>query len=128
MEEILLSHECLSLFYKMINSREITKFPPFSVIVRVLLSSYDEELAINTLKEYYIEVEKLRAENPEAFIYLNRMRSPVTKIMNKYRFQLIMRLENKSSDEIIDKIFKIDEKLRRKNVQVFIEVNAQDLR
>lgn len=121
-------HDYLSFYKKEINIREITKFPPFSVIVRVLLSSYDEELAINTLKEYYIEVEKLRAENPEAFIYLNRMRSPVTKIMNKYRFQLIMRLENKSSDEIIDKIFKIDEKLRRKNVQVFIEVNAQDLR
>ena len=121
-------HDYLSFYKKEINIREITKFPPFSVIVRLLISSLDEELAINTLKEYYIEVEKLRAENPNAFIYLNRMRSPVTKIMNKYRFQLIMRLENETSDEIIDKLFKIDEKLRRKNVQVFIEVNAQDLR
>lgn len=121
-------HDYLSFYKKEINIREITKFPPFSVIVRVLITSLDEELAINALKEYYIEVEKLRAEKPHAFIYLNRMRSPVTKIMSKYRFQLIMRLENDSADEIIDEIFKIDERLKKKNIQVFIEVNAQDLR
>ena len=56
------------------------------------------------------------------------MRSPVTRIMNKFRFQLVMRLTNDSADEMIDEIFKLEEKLRKKNVQVFIEVNAQDLR
>ena len=37
-------------------------------------------------------------------------------------------IKDAKEDEIIDEIFKLDEKLRKKNVQVFIEVNAQDLR
>lgn len=121
-------HDYLSFYQKEINIREVTKFPPYSVIVRVLLTSFDETLAIDTLKEYYIGVEELRTKDPSAFIYLNRMRSPVTRIMNKFRFQLIMRLDNSKADKIITEIFKLDERLRRKNVQVFIEVNAQDLR
>ena len=121
-------YDYLSFYKKEINIREITQFPPFSVIVRILLTSFDESLAINTLKEYYIGVNEIKEKNPDAFIYLNKMRSPVTRIMNKFRFQLIMRLTNDRADDIIDDIFKLDEKLRKKNVQVFIEVNAQDLR
>lgn len=123
-----MGYDYLSFYKKEINIREITKFPPFSVIVRLLITSLDETLAIDTLKEYYIEVENLRTKDPSAFIYLNRMRAPVSRIMNKFRFQLIMRLENDKADAIINDLFKIDEKLRKKNVQVFIEVNAQDLR
>lgn len=123
-----MGHDYLSFYNKEINAREITKFPPFSTIVRVLLTSFDENVAIEALKEYYIGVEELRIKNPKAFIYLNKMRSPVTRIMNKFRFQLIMRLENEFADEIIDEIFKLDNKLKKKNVQTFIEVNAQDLR
>lgn len=122
------NYDYLSFYKKEINIREITKFPPFSVIVRVLLTSFNEALAIDTLKEYYIAIEKLKADYPDAFIYLNRMRSPVSKIMNKFRFQVIMRLDPAKSDQIIDEIFKIDDKLRNKNVTAFIEVNAQDLR
>ena len=121
-------YDYLSFYKKEINIREITQFPPFSVIVRILLTSFDEALAIETLKEYYIGVTKIKEENPEAFIYLNKMRSPVTKIMNKFRFQLIMRLSNEHADDVIDQIFKLSENLKKKNVQVFIEVNAQDLR
>ena len=121
---------CIFYFkcYAKINIREITQFPPFSVIVRILLTSLDESLAIDTLKEYYIGVNELKEKNPDAFIYLNKMRSPVTRIMNKFRFQLVMRLSTELADEMIDEIFKLEEKLRKKNVQVFIEVNAQDLR
>lgn len=121
-------YDYLSFYKKEINIREITQFPPFCVIVRILLTSLDEALAIDTLKEYYIGVSDLKEKNPGAFIYLNKMRSPVTRIMNKFRFQLVMRLTNESADEMIDEIFKLEEKLRKKNVQVFIEVNAQDLR
>ena len=121
-------NDYLAFYSKEINIREITKFPPFSVIVRILLTSLDEDLAIKQLKEYSIKIEKLRISNPQAFIYLNKMKSPVTKIMNKYRFQIIMRLENDHADQIIDEIFKIDEETKIKQVQSFIEVNAQDLR
>lgn len=121
-------YDYLSFYKKEINIREITQFPPFATIVRVLLTSFDERLAIDTLKEYYLGVKDIQDKNPGAFIYLNKMRSPVTRIMNKFRFQIIMRLSLADADRIIDEIFKLDEKLKKKNVQVFIEVNSQDLR
>lgn len=121
-------YDYLSFYKKEINIREITQFPPFATIVRVLLTSFDETLAIETLKEYYLGVKEIRDKNPDAFIYLNKMRSPVTRIMNKFRFQIIMRLSLEKADAVIDEIFKLDEKLKKKNVQVFIEVNSQDLR
>lgn len=121
-------YDYLAFYRKEIGIREITCFPPFSQIVRILFSSFDETLAIEKLKEYYKEIELIKQSEPGGFIYLNKMRSPVTRIMNKFRFQIIMRLENDLSDKIIDEIFKIDNKLKSKDVQTFIEVNAQDLR
>lgn len=121
-------YDYLSFYRKEINIREITQFPPYSCIVRILLTSLDETLAMDKLKEYYIRVQDIRTKNPSAFIYLNKMRSPVTKIMNKFRFQIIMRIDNNFADDVIDEIFKIDDELKNKNVQSFIEVNAQDLR
>ena len=121
-------YDYLSFYRKEIGIREITAFPPFATIVRVLFSSLNETLAMEQLKVYYKEIENIKEETPAAFIYLNKMRSPVTKIMNKFRFQIIMRLNNNLSDEVIDKIFNIDKENKTKDVQVFIEVNAQDLR
>lgn len=120
-------YDYLSFYRKEIGIREITCFPPFATIVRVLFSSLDETLAINALKAYYSKIEELKSIKG-GFIYLNKMRSPVSRIMNKFRFQIVMRLENDKSDEIIDEIFSLDKDLKISGVQTFIEVNAQDLR
>ena len=123
------NYDYLAFYKKEINIREVTKFPPFSVIVRILFTSCDEQLAISLLKEYYNEVQSLKDKyGDNAFIYLGRMKSPVNKIMKKYRFQIIMRLMVAESDNIIKELFLIDKKLKNKNVQTFIEVNAQDFR
>ena len=123
------SYDYLAFYRKEINIREVTKFPPFSVIVRILFTSSDEQLAISELKEYYNRVQSLKETyGDDAFIYLGRMKSPVNRIMKKYRFQIIMRLMVSKSDAVIKELFKIDKELKNKNVQTFIEVNAQDLR
>ena len=122
------NYDYLAFYKKEINIREVTKFPPFSVIVRVLFSSLDENLAKEQIKVYYNNIQEIKNKNPNAFIYLNKMRSPITKIMKKYRYQILMRLEPHLSREIIDKIFDIDKKYANRQVATFIEVNAQDLR
>lgn len=122
-------YDYLAFYRKEINLREVTKFPPFSVIVRVLFTSLDEDLAKSALLEYYIEVEKLRASRPNDFIYINKMKSPINKIMKKFRCQILLRLRPSGADEIIKSLFSIlDQKKQNSKVQVFIEVNAQDLR
>lgn len=121
-------YDYLAFFKKEINIREVTKFPPFSTIVRILFTSEENSLAIEQLKVYYNSVLKLKEKYPQAFIYLNKMRSPLSRIMKKFRYQIIMRLEPKFESQVVQELFNIDRENKQKNIQTFIEVNALDLR
>lgn len=123
------NYDYMAFYRKEINIREVTKFPPYSTIVRILFTSEDEALAINQLKVYYNKVNEIKENvNEDAFIYLNKMKSPLNMIMKKYRFQIIMRLNKDYEKEIITKLFEIDKENKNKAVQTFIEINASDLR
>ncbi len=123
------SYDYMAFYNKEINIREVTKFPPYSTIVRILFTSEDEALAIEQLKVYYNKVNQIKASSPDSsFIYLNKMKSPLNMIMKKYRFQIIMRLSKEYEQTIITKLFEIDREYKSKNVQTFIEINASDLR
>ena len=122
------AYDYLAFYRKEINIREITQFPPFSIIVRILLSSESEEVAIKQLKVYYNNVLKIKEQNEDAFIYLNKTRSPLNKLQKKFRFQIVMRLKLETSDDIIRQLYEIDKQNKNKQVQTFIEVNATDLR
>ena len=115
-------------FYKKeINLRQVTMYPPFSTIIRVLFSSADENLAKNAAKVYYDGVKALHEEYSGEFIYLGVMKSPIGKIQNKYRIQILMRLRREKEDEIISKLFSLLEKNKKNNVNSFIEINPQNL-
>lgn len=115
-------------FYKKeINLRQVTMYPPFATIVRILFSSTEENLAKNHAKVYYDEVKKLQAEFNSEFIYLGVMKSPIGKIQNKYRIQILMRLKREQEDEIISKLFDILDNNKQPNVSAFIEINPQNL-
>ena len=120
-------YDYLAFYKKEINIREVTKYPPFSKIVRILFTSYNDELAINQLKVYYKYMLTLKDENPNAFIYLNKMKSPVSKIKGKLRYQILMRLKPEFEDKIISNIFNFDSNNRIRNVLTFIEINPQNL-
>lgn len=120
-------YDYLAFYNKEINIRNVTKYPPFAKIVRILFTSQSEELAISRLKVYYDYIESLRSENPGDFVYLNKMKSPIGRIKNKFRFQILMRLEVKNCEDIIDKIFEFDSKHRDRNIVTFIETNPQNL-
>ena len=115
-------------FYKKeINLRQITMYPPFSTIVRVLFSSEDENLAKNQAKVYYDDVKGLQEKYNREMIYLGVMKSPIGKIQNKYRIQILMRLRPEHKDEIISSLFEYLDKHKNPNVNTFIEINPQNL-
>lgn len=115
-------------FYKKeINLRQITMYPPFSTIVRVLFSSEDENLAKNQAKVYYDDVKDLQEKYNREMIYLGVMKSPIGKIQNKYRIQILMRLRPEHKDEIISSLFEFLDKYKNPNVNAFIEINPQNL-
>lgn len=115
-------------FYKKeINLRQITMYPPFATIVRILFSSGDENLAKNHAKVYYDDIKTIQSEYPSDFIYFGVMKSPIGKIQNKYRIQILMRLRRENEDEIISKLFELLEQHKNTNVSSFIEINPQNL-
>jgi len=115
-------------FYKKeINLRQITMYPPFSKIMRILFTSEDEKLAKETAKVYYEEVKKVQQTFQKDFIYLGVMKSPIGKIQNKYRIQILLRIRPDNEDVITKRLFEITEMNKQTGVSAFIEINPQSL-
>lgn len=116
-----------AFYNKEINLRNVTMYPPFATIVRVLFSSADEELAKNTAKVYYDNIKQIQNDFKTDFIYFGVMKSPIGKIQNKYRIQILMRLKREHEDEIISKLFEFMDANKKSDVNIFIEINPQNL-
>ena len=115
-------------FYKKeINLRQVTMYPPFSKIVRILFTSEDENLAKETARVYYEEVKKLQRAYENEFVYLGVMKSPIGRIQNKFRLQILMRFKLSHENEITSKIFEIADSVKKTGVTAFVEINPQNL-
>ncbi len=114
-------------FYeKEVNLREVTKYPPFCKIVRVLVSGENEELCTATLKGIFDEISALTKENPNCFAYFAAMKSPVKRIQNKFRVQILMRITDRF-DNIIQKVYNIVDAHTVPKTSVFVEINPNNL-
>lgn len=115
-----------SFFDKECNLREVTKYPPFSKIVRILITSESEEDAFKALKADFDNINALAREYGDCFAYLSAMKSPVKKIQNRYRVQIIARIVN-DFDCIIKKIYSITDANKTNRTQCFVEINPSNM-
>lgn len=120
-----LNYDYKRFYDKEINLRETTSFPPFSKIVRVLVTSDSEDVARDLTHELFIQLKQLKIDNKNEFYFLEAMRSPLTKIKNKYRFQILMRIKP-DNQILLNQIFEIVGNGNSK-VSVFVEINPQNL-
>ena len=112
-------------FYKNeISLRAAMAFPPFSKIVRILVTGEDDKKTVEALKEVYFGLEKLYADNPEKFLFFNKMRSPIKRIQNKYRYQVLMRL---CDTGILPDIYDACAQAKSKDVLISVEENPVNL-
>lgn len=115
-------------FYKKeINLRNVTMYPPYTKIIRILFTSEDENLAKDTAKVYYDRVKQIQSEFEGEFVYLGVMKSPIGRIQNRFRLQILMRIKPTSEDEITDRIFMLADETKTQNVSIFVEINPQNL-
>lgn len=111
-------------FEKEINSRQVTKYPPFTTIARVLVTG-EVDKPIKDLIEAIMKV--LRTRNDE-FIFLGAMKSPVGRIQNKFRYQILMRFQRCKESEMLDFIDKVVKSVvSPRNCHMFLEINPQNL-
>ena len=74
-----------------------------------------------------MKMKEFRMKRREDFYFLEAMKSPINKIKDKFRFQIVTRFSAEKSREIIDEIFKMVEDVQSKTLQIFIETNPQHL-
>lgn len=107
-----------------ISLRAAMAFPPYSKIVRVLVTGEDDKKAIEALKEVYFALEKIYTKNAEKFLFFNKMRSPIKRIQNKHRYQVLMRLSDTS---VLPEIYAACADARTRDVLVSVEENPANL-
>ncbi len=118
------NYDYKGFFDNEVRIRKATGFPPYSLIVRVMVTSEDDKLALAALKDVYFAVEELRRGSPQEFLFLNRMHSPVKRIQRRYRYQVLMRL---NSAKLLEKIYDIAVNNSGGNVLVYVEENPANL-
>lgn len=107
-----------------ISMRRATSFPPFALIVRVMVSAEDDDTALAGLKKVYLPLEALYARESDKFLFFNKMRSPVKRIQKKYRYQVLMRLTDRS---LLADIYRICSENKESKCNVWVEENPANL-
>ncbi|MBE7086024.1 MAG: primosomal protein N' [Clostridiales bacterium] len=107
-----------------ISLRAAMAFPPFSKIVRVLVTGEEDKKTLEALRDVYFALEKLYTDNPEKFLFFNKMRAPIKRIQNKFRYQVLMRLCDPS---VLPQIYNACAEARTRDVLVSVEENPTNL-
>ncbi len=115
-----------ALYRSEISIRKATGFPPYTDIVRVLITSEKEDLALETTKQLYNELTEFYNENREEFRFFGCMKAPIKRLQNKFRYQILTRI-NQNNFNLIEKIYNISEKYQTKNVFISLEINPNNL-
>ncbi|MBR2441810.1 MAG: primosomal protein N' [Clostridia bacterium] len=118
------SYDYEGFYENEISLRAAMAFPPFSKIVRVLVTGEDDKKCIEALREVYIGLEQLYTENPDKFLFFNKMRAPIKRIQNKYRYQVLMRLSDTS---VLPEVYSICAEARTRDALVSVEENPTNL-
>ena len=104
--------------------RKTTGFPPFTEIIRVLVSSEDDEKAKDALRGIYEKLSEKYIKNPSAFRYFGYMKAPIKKLQNKFRYQILMRVKESDFKFTVQEVCAA---YKARGVLIGVEVNPQNL-
>lgn len=121
-----INYDYKGFFEREISIRGATAFPPFTEIIRVLVQSENDDLALNTVKELYEELGAVKKSHEDCFKFFGCMRAPLKKLQGKYRYQILMRIDN-GSDDIKDGISKSVNAKNKGKINAYMEINPNNL-
>lgn len=121
------NYDYIGFYDKEVNTREVTKFPPFTTVARVLISAEKEDDALESAKIVYSRIKQIKEYFTEDILYLQAMKSPVARIQNKFRYQILMRITRNREREIIKDVYSQVEQSQRRGVSMFVEINPQSM-
>ncbi len=118
------SYDYEGFYENEVSLRAAMEFPPFSKIVRVLVTGEDDKKTVEALREVYVRLEKIYQSNTDKFLFFNKMRSPIKRIQNKHRYQVLMRLLDTS---ILPQIYDACVEARTRDALISVEENPSNM-
>ncbi len=106
--------------------RKSTNFPPYSLVLRIMVEADDDKNAMEGLKEVYFRVKEVYDRERDKFTFFNKMRCPVKRIKNKYRYEILMRIPP-DDKRLKDEIYNLALKDKKPDVLTYVEENPSNL-
>ncbi len=107
--------------------RKATGFPPYALIIRIMIESENDENALDLLKNIFVKVSKIYDKYRDNFLFFNKMKSPVKRIKNKFRYQILMRLAGDDIKSIRDGIYAAVSEEKSLKALCYVEENPSNL-
>ena len=118
------AYDYKGFFEHEVSLRKATAFPPFAKIVRVMVTGENEKKSLEVLKETYFALKELFERNREQFLFFNKMKAPIKRLQNKFRYQVLMRITGES---LLPQIYECAFAHKTKDVLVYVEENPASL-
>lgn len=109
-----------------ISIRKATGFPPFTDIIRVVVSSESEDEAVVVTKNIYGKISEYRDKNKGMFKFLAAMKAPLKRIQNKFRYQIITRI-TAGEEDAVSEMNRYATECSTRNCSAYVEVNPNNL-
>lgn len=106
--------------------RKASHFPPYSNILRIMVEGEDEVKTIETLKNVFFASKDVYDKYQKSFVYFDKMKSPVKRIKNCYRYQVLARITS-NFEEIENEFYEICERYSTRQTLAYLEVNPSNM-
>ncbi|MBI4686706.1 MAG: primosomal protein N' [Nitrospirae bacterium] len=121
--EYVKGHDYNGFYAKEIGLRKELSYPPFSRLIRIILSFRDKRLAESAAKEIAMKIKKIKKEGVEI---LGPAPAPIEKIRNHWRWHII--LKGRDSKILRQKALNISEAIKDiKDIKIDIDVGPVNL-
>ncbi|MBR2870666.1 MAG: primosomal protein N' [Clostridia bacterium] len=121
-----IAYDYKGFFNQELSIRKATAFPPFTDIIRILISGENEQETLDVTKSIFDELKIVNLENKSKFRFFGCMKAPIKRLQNKFRFQVLMRIDA-NNYQLIKKMFEISDSKKTKKVNVSFEINPNNL-
>ena len=91
-----------------------------------MVVSESEDKAIGTLREICESLTEIKRKKADDFVFFNKMKSPIKRMQNKYRYQVLMRILP-DKQELKSKIYSAALAFSGREVSVYVEENPNNL-
>ncbi len=115
-------------FKKESSLRKVTQFPPFSRMIRILVTSEWQAKAQDGAYQIHEKLCKYK-EDKGGIIRIKFMNAPIGRINDKYRSQVILLCQEASYDDVIDEVYRVTRAFNqeKKETVAHVDTNPQQM-